>query len=85
MEVAPYEISGTTEETAMKRYREKQDAIKTLFEYEEKNDIPDEERLTYDPYKDIEEIPDPSPRKKAYVDIRWVEGKVSDLKYQGDI
>ena len=42
MEVAPYEISGTTEETAMKRYREKQDAIKTLFEYEDKTAIPDE-------------------------------------------
>lgn len=64
----------------MKRYNEKQKAIKTLFEYEEKNNISSNNRLTYDPYKDEPIILEPSPRKKPYVDIRRVESTVRELK-----
>lgn len=49
----------------------------------EENNIPENQRLTYDPYADIPEIPEASPRKKAYVDIREVMGIVDDLKYRG--
>lgn len=69
----------------MKRYSEKQKAIATLFDYEEKHNVPEAERLTHDPYADIPEIPEPSPRKKPYVDIRGVESIVRDLKYRGKI
>ena len=69
----------------MKRYSEKQKAIHTLFDYEETNNIPQNERLTYDPYADIPEIQEPSPRKKPYVDIRIVESKVRDLKHQDEL
>ncbi len=58
--------------------------IKKLFDYEEENDIPDSERLTYDPYKDEPDIPEASPRKKAYVDIRRIIGIVNDLEYHDD-
>lgn len=66
----------------MKRYNQKQTAIKTLFDFEESNNIPASERLTFDPYADIPAIPEPSPRKKPYVDIRIVECRVRDLKTQ---
>jgi len=69
----------------MKRYNEKQTAIRTLFDFEEANDISASERLTYDPYADISVIPEPSPRKKPYVDIRSIESKVKDLRYQGKL
>ncbi len=69
----------------MKRYSEKQKAIHILFDYEETNDIPKNERLTYDPYADVTEIPEPSPTKKPYVDIRNVESKVKDLKHLGKL
>jgi len=69
----------------MKRYTQKQEAIRELFEYEEKNNIADSGRLTHDPYKDIPEIPEASPRKKPYVDIRRIESKVRDLKHNGEI
>jgi len=69
----------------MKRYTQKQEAIRELFEYEEKNNIAENGRLTHDPYKDIPEIPDASPRKKPYVDIRRIESKVRHLKHSGEI
>ena len=69
----------------MKRYHEKEKAIHTLFEYEEANNIPKNERLTLDPYADIPSITEPSPRKKAYVDIRIIEHRVKDLKYRGKL
>jgi len=69
----------------MKRYTQKQAAIQKLFEYEEKHKLPANERLTHDPYKDEPAITVPSPRKKAYVDIRGVESKVRDLKRKGEI
>ena len=69
----------------MKRYNEKQAAIRSLFDYEESNGIPENERLTFDPYADISAIPEPSPRKKPYVDIRGVETKVKQLKHNGDL
>lgn len=43
------------------------------------------ERYTYDPYADIPEIPEPSPRKKPYVDIRNVEFEVKELKRKGKL
>lgn len=64
-------------------YWEREKYIKMLFEYEESHNIPASERLTFDPYKDIPEIPEPSPRKKAYVDIRQLIGYVQNLKYNG--
>jgi len=60
-------------------------AIKDLFNYEEANNTPEEYRLTTDPYKNIPEIPESSPRAKAYIDIRRIEGMVRDLKYRGEI
>ena len=64
-------------------YREK--IIKELFNYEESNNIPKEQRLTFDPYADVDTIEEASPRKKAYVDIRDVEGKLSYLKHNGKL
>ncbi len=64
-------------------YWEKQEYIKTLFEYEERNNVPENRRLTHDAYADIPEIPDVSPRKKAYVDIRDIVHRVNELKYMG--
>lgn len=64
-------------------YWEREKYIKILFDYEEANNIPDNRRLTYDPYAGVPEIKNPSPRKKAYVDIRTVIGRVKDLKYNG--
>ena len=61
-------------------YSDREKAIRKLFEYEESHNIPNNERLTYDPYKDIPEIPEASPRKKAYVDIRDVISIVKNLK-----
>ena len=61
-------------------YRERESAIKKLFEYEEANNIPSNQRLTFDPYADIPEIPEASPRKKAYVDIRDVIGRVRNIR-----
>ncbi len=69
----------------MKRYGEKQDAIHALFDFEEAHDVSGSERLTYDPYADTSEIPEPSPRKKPYVDIRVVEHKVKELGQQGKL
>ena len=60
-------------------YREREEAIKKLFDYEEANNIPNSERLTMDPYADIPEIPEASPRKKPYVDIRDVRSIVRRL------
>lgn len=64
-------------------YWEREKYIKMLFEYEESHSIPDNERLTFDQYKDIPGISEPSPRKKAYVDIRQLIGYVQNLKYNG--
>lgn len=60
-------------------YWKREEAIKKLFEYEESHDIPEDQRLTMDPYADVPEIPEASPRKKAYVDIRDVIARVRDL------
>lgn len=69
----------------MKRYREKEEAIRQLYSYEEEHNIPEEERLTLDAYAGIPEILEPSPRKKPYVDIRGIESIVKDLKYRGKL
>lgn len=69
----------------MKRYEQKQAAIRALFEFEEKHNVPSSERLTFDPYADEPAIPEPSPRKKPYVDIRGVESTVRDLKHRGEL
>ena len=81
----------------MKRYSEKQKAIHTLFDYEEKNNIPEDERLTYDVnakfaetamfnvYKKYPSLKESCPGKKPCVDIRIVEHKVSNLKYLGEL
>lgn len=61
-------------------YRERESAIRKLFEYEEANNIPQNERLTVDPYADIPEITEASPRKKAYVDIRDVISRIRQLQ-----
>lgn len=37
----------------MKRYREKEEAIRQLYSYEEEHNIPEEERLTLDAYAGI--------------------------------
>lgn len=66
-------------------YSEKQKYIKELFDYEESHNIPDNMRLTYDPYKDIPTIREPAPSKKAYVDIRAIVSKVKNLKYLGEL
>ncbi len=66
-------------------YSDKQKYINTLFDYEESNNVPDNERLTYDPYKDISSIPEPAPSKKAYVDIRSVVSLVRELRYLGKL
>lgn len=66
-------------------YSEKQKYIRELFNYEESHNIPENERLTYDPYKGIPEIPEPAPSKKAYVDIRDIVGRVKNLKYLGEL
>lgn len=60
-------------------YWKREEAIKKLFDYEEEHNIPANERLTMDPYADIPEIPEASPRKKAYVDIRDVIARVKNL------
>lgn len=60
-------------------YWKREEAIKKLFEYEETHNVPKNERLTVDPYADIPEIPEASPRKKAYVDIRDVIAIVRNL------
>ena len=59
--------------------------IDELYEYEEENDIPEDERLTYNPYADNPEILGAAAGKKPYVDIRSVIGKVKDLKDMGKI
>lgn len=61
-------------------YWEREEAIRKLFAYEEANNIPDCDRLTTDPYADEPLIPEASPRKKAYVDIREV---IARVKYLG--
>lgn len=58
---------------------EREEYIKKLFDYEEKNHIPEHLRLTLDPYAKIPEIKDVSPRKKMYVDIRRIIGRVKEL------
>jgi hypothetical protein len=68
----------------MKQYAKKQDVICTLFEYEKMNDIPENERLTYDQYANIPELPE-SPRKKPYRNINHIEIRVRNLKYHGKI
>ena len=65
----------------MKRYNEKQAAIRKLFDIEESNNIPENQRLTFDPYANIPTILEPSPRKKPYVDIRVIESKVKTFEY----
>ena len=60
-------------------YWKREKYIRTLFDYEEENNIPENQRLTYHPYADIPEIPEASPRKKAYVDIREVMGIVKGM------
>ena len=59
--------------------------INTLFEYEESHNVPNHLRLTYDPYKDIPSIPEVTPYKKPYVDIREVVSRVKNLKYLGEL
>lgn len=66
-------------------YSEKQEYIKILFVYEESHNIPDSERLTYDPYKDIPSVTEPSPCKKPYVDIRTIVRHVKNLQYSGEL
>lgn len=66
-------------------YSDKQNYINKLFDYEESNNVPDKERLTYDPYKDNPAIPEPAPSKKAYVDIRSVVSLVRELRYLGKL
>ena len=61
-------------------YWKREKAIKKLFDYEESHNIPKNERFTMDPYADIPEISEASPRKKAYVDIRDAIGIVERLK-----
>jgi hypothetical protein len=68
-----------------KSYSEKQKYVSELFNYEESHNIPNSMRLTYDPYKDVPEIPDPAPSKKAYVDIREIVNRVKNLKYLGEL
>lgn len=60
-------------------YWKRQEAIKKLFEYEEKNNIPANQRLTVDPYANIPEILEASPRKKGYVDIREIIEHVKNI------
>lgn len=50
-------------------YWEREEAIKKLYEYEESNNIPDDERLTFGAYAEYPEI-ETSPQKKMYIDIR---------------
>lgn len=76
----------------MKSYSKKQNAIRALFDYEEKNNIPEDERLTYDVnakfaetamfnvYEKYPSLKEPRPGKKPYVDIRRVLGKVEDTE-----
>ena len=66
-------------------HSEKQKYINLLFMYEESHNIPSNERLTYDPYKDEPSIPEVSPAKKPYVDIRRIVSEVKNLKYLGKI
>lgn len=72
-------------EVELKRYHEKQEAIRQLFEYEESQNLPESERLTHDPYANEPAILEPSPRKKAYVDIRGIESIVRNLKHKGEL
>lgn len=72
-------------EIKLKHYERKQNAIRELFAFEEERNIPEAERLTYDPYAGNLDALDPSPRKKAYVDIRRVESSVDDLRQRGVI
>lgn len=66
-------------------YSEKQKYINELYKYEESHNIPENRRLTYDPYKDIPSIPEAAPSKKAYVDIRAVVSEVKSLKHLGEL
>ena len=53
---------------------------KKLFEYEEENDIPANERLTtYDGNTNIPEISEFSPENKSCVDIRTIKSRVKNL------
>ena len=61
-------------------YSEREKAINELFDYEETYNIPEDKRLTEDAYAGIPSIPELSPRKKPYVDIRAVIRVVKDLK-----
>ena len=54
---------------------ERERYIKLLFDYEEANNIPDDERLTYDQYAKYPAIQQVSIQKKAYVDIRAIKRK----------
>ena len=64
-------------------FSERKKYISMLFDYEEANNIPDNERLTYDPYKDIPTVKEVSPCKKEYIDIRNIIHLVKELKYKG--
>ena len=64
-------------------YQDREKYIKTLFDYEVQNNIPENQRLTYDPFADCAEVIGPSPQKKAYVDIRQIIREVKDLKHSG--
>lgn len=66
-------------------YWEREKYTKILFDYEEAHHLPEAERLTHDPYVDVPEIKEASPRKKAYVDIREVINRVNNLKYMGKL
>lgn len=69
----------------MKRATERHETILTLFDYEEKNNVPENRRYTYDANANDPKIPYPDPRKKAYADIRHVESEVKDLKHKGKL
>ncbi len=60
-------------------YWEREKCIQILFDYEKTNRIPSEDRLTYDAYASDPKIPNISPRKKAYVDIRRIISRLRDL------
>lgn len=66
-------------------YKIKEKFINLLFNYEESNHIPDDERWTLDAYKNNPLIDEISPRKKPYVDIRRLIGYVKNLMRGGAI
>ena len=66
-------------------YNEREKAIRTLFDYEERNNIPNNDRYTYDQYADVPEISQVYPRKKINLDIRWVISRVNELKHLGKL